>query len=412
MDVAASALTLSQAFGVEDRILHYVDGIFHPMGAAKGFVEVQDGKAFVSDTHGGSIRRGVEAVDTNGTVHVSAGTFTESVLVDKTVTLLGAQAGVDARGRVASESIITPAVGDETLALVNVTAPNVTIDGFTIDGDGSARWSAVARRRNGKQRCSWDCCRCRQCAGSQQSRDEYLPPRRSILGQCRVRADWWAGEPERAEVIGADVASPANSGDAILAFSDPTVTNNKVVTARTGITFIQVYAPNVTPISISGNEIDAINGITLNETSSSLPAITISGNTVTTDDGGVGLLLWSVGGALNATGNTFTGSGNGDIGVYGWTGTSTVPMNVTLTGGSITNYETGVYLTNDEATFGPALADTTVTLDGVLVLGGDTGVLVEDAGASAFAVNLGTYAIPRSPVPCPASFSMALWLSC
>ena len=59
---------------------------------------MQDGKAFVSDTHGGSIRRGVEAVDANGTVHVSAGTFTESVLVDKTVTLLGAQAGVDAAG--------------------------------------------------------------------------------------------------------------------------------------------------------------------------------------------------------------------------------------------------------------------------------------------------------------------------
>ena len=127
----------------------------------------------------------------------------------------------------------------------------------------------------------------------------------------------------------------------------------------------------------------------LNETSSSLPAITISGNTVTTDDGGVGLLLWSVGGALNASGNTFTGSGNGDIGVYGWTGTSTVPMNVTLTGGSITNYETGVHLTNDEATFGPALADTTVTLDGVSILGGDTGVFVEDAGASTFAVTLG-----------------------
>ncbi len=390
VDVAASALTLSQAFDVEDRILHYVDGIFHPMGAAKGFVEVQDGKTFVSDTHGGSIRRGVEAVDANGTVHVSAGTFTESVLVDKTVTLLGTQAGVDARGRVASESIITPAVGDEALALVNVTAPNVTIDGFTIDGDGPAPGGVLLLDGVTESNAA---------RGIVVDADNAQVLNNRVMNTYRRGVQFWvnaASAPigglvnqNELSVIGADVASPANSGDAILAFSDPTVTNNKVVTARTGITFIQVYAPNVTPISISGNEIDAINGIALNEMSSSLPAITISNNMVTTDDGGVGLLLWSVGGVLNATGNTFTGSGNGDIGVYGWTGTSTVPMNVALTGGSITNYETGVHLTNDEATFGPALADTTVTLDGVLILGGDTGVLVEDAGTSAFAVNLG-----------------------
>ncbi len=390
VDVAASALTLSQAFDVEDRILHYVDFLHPTHGAFKGFVEVQDGKAFVSDTHGGSIRRGVEAVDTNGTVHVSAGTFTESVLVDKTVTLLGAQAGVDARGRVAGESIITPAIGDEALALVNVTAHNVTINGFTIDGDGPAPDGVLlldgVTESNAARGIVVDA-----------NNAQVLNNR--VMNTYRRGVQFWVNaatapigglvNQNELSVIGADVASPANSGDAILAFSDPTVTNNKVVTARTGITLIQVYAPNVTPIAINGNEIDAINGIALNETSNSLPAITISGNTVTTSDGGVGLLLWSVGGVLNASGNTFTGSGNGDIGVYAWTGTSTVPMNVTLSGGSITNYDAGVHLTNDEATFGPALADTTVTLHGVSISGGDTGVLVEDAGASAFAVNLG-----------------------
>jgi hypothetical protein len=390
VDVAASALTLPQAFAVEDRILHYVD-LLHPThGAFKGFVEVQNGKAFVSDTHDGSIRRGVEVVDANGTVHVSAGTFTESVLVDKTVTLLGAQAGVDARGRAASESTITSPVADETLALVNITAPNVTIDGFTIDGDGPVAGGVPLLDGVTESNAA---------RGIVVDADNAQVLNNRVMNTYRRGVQFWvnaASAPigglvnqNELSVIGADVATPANSGDAILAFSDPTVTNNKVVTARTGITFIQVYAPNVTPISISGNEIDAINGIALNETSSSLPAITMSGNTVTTDDGGVGLLLWSVGGALNASGNSFTGSGNGDIGVYGWTGTSTVPMNVTLSGGSITNYETGVHLTNDEATFGPALADTTVTLDGVSISGGDTGLLVEDAGTSAFAVKLG-----------------------
>jgi len=46
--------------------------------------------------------------------------------VNKTLTLLGAQNGVDARGRVALESIVTDSQG------TRVTANNVVIDGFAI----------------------------------------------------------------------------------------------------------------------------------------------------------------------------------------------------------------------------------------------------------------------------------------
>ncbi len=68
------------------------------------------------------------------TVYVAGGTYNEQVVIDKTLTLLGAQAGVDARTRSAvSESIIDNACGP-----VQIEADNVTLDGFTIQGSTTA----------------------------------------------------------------------------------------------------------------------------------------------------------------------------------------------------------------------------------------------------------------------------------
>lgn len=75
----------------------------------------------------GSIADGIDAVVNGGFVNVSAGTYAEDVVINKTVTLTGAQAGVDARTRSgASESIVDGAF--QLLA----DADNVTIDGFSI----------------------------------------------------------------------------------------------------------------------------------------------------------------------------------------------------------------------------------------------------------------------------------------
>jgi len=60
---------------------------------------------------------------------VAAGTYNEQVTINRSLTLQGAQAGVDARGPRGAESIITNACGP-----VQIEANNVTIDGFTIQG--------------------------------------------------------------------------------------------------------------------------------------------------------------------------------------------------------------------------------------------------------------------------------------
>lgn len=74
-----------------------------------------------------SIQAAVNSVVTGGWIVVDDGTYTGNVVIDKALTLSGAQAGVDARGRSgASESVVNGAIQ----LLTN--ADNVTIDGFSL----------------------------------------------------------------------------------------------------------------------------------------------------------------------------------------------------------------------------------------------------------------------------------------
>lgn len=67
------------------------------------------------------------------TINVLAGTYTENVTITRTLTLNGAQVGVDARGRVASESIVTPLVAATPTILIAFNG-TVTINGFEFSG--------------------------------------------------------------------------------------------------------------------------------------------------------------------------------------------------------------------------------------------------------------------------------------
>jgi hypothetical protein len=79
-----------------------------------------------------NIQAAINKAAASDTIHVAAGVYVEApstgiLSVNKTLTLQGAQSGIDARSRVGPESIISVPKG------TYITASNVVIDGFTVE---------------------------------------------------------------------------------------------------------------------------------------------------------------------------------------------------------------------------------------------------------------------------------------
>lgn len=83
-------------------------------------------------TIGVSLAAAVAAATPGATLEVLPGTYAEAVTLTKLLTLHGAQAGVDACGRLAAESVIAPPAG-AAIVLTTGCAGSV-IDGFTLSG--------------------------------------------------------------------------------------------------------------------------------------------------------------------------------------------------------------------------------------------------------------------------------------
>jgi hypothetical protein len=88
-----------------------------------------------------SIQAAINAASPGDTILVCAGTYVENLVLNKDLTLKGAQAGVDARGRMTPESTITAAAG--TLLTLMTGSALSTIDGFTFLGGTRAIESAT-----------------------------------------------------------------------------------------------------------------------------------------------------------------------------------------------------------------------------------------------------------------------------
>lgn len=83
-----------------------------------------------------TIQHAVNTVSTGGTVVVAGGAYNEPVSIQRSMILQGSGAGTDARTRGAGgETVITAGAGTDGFTVSY--APNVTIDGFTFEGNAA-----------------------------------------------------------------------------------------------------------------------------------------------------------------------------------------------------------------------------------------------------------------------------------
>ena len=81
-----------------------------------------------------TISAAVAAANPGDTIEVCPGTYLEQVMINKTLTLKGAQAGFDARTRPFLPDPTTQSIIDHPCGPVQIEADNVTLDGFTVQG--------------------------------------------------------------------------------------------------------------------------------------------------------------------------------------------------------------------------------------------------------------------------------------
>jgi len=116
----------------------------------KGSIEILENRVMLaayivgSATAYSTIQAAVNAASVGATITVDPGTYAEQVTVSKSLTIDGAQAGIDAQsstrhsGLTAGESIVSGAVSSGThSSAFLIKANDVTIDGFTVQGETS-----------------------------------------------------------------------------------------------------------------------------------------------------------------------------------------------------------------------------------------------------------------------------------
>ena len=285
-----------------------------------------------------TIREGIDAVN-GSTVNVAAGTYAESIDVNvDNLTLLGPNTGIDPNGATPrnTEAVIQPTAWYG----IYVEAQNVTIDGFTIDGQATTDYGIYAYTGTGeggllltnnivKNIVTYGFLGWVQSGAP--SSDNLISknlfesiPGRSIVALWNYYADVVNNVVQHTAVgIYAENANQPESTGAV------EWKQNKISATRAGIWYNLVYG-TATPLTISDNIINVENN-----------------STGTRWDG---IWLTSLGGSVNPTisGNVITGASVTQltIGYHMWNNTTTATDGIVVQGGTVTDVDYGVWINN------------------------------------------------------------------
>jgi uncharacterized repeat protein (TIGR01451 family) len=341
------------------------------------------------------IQDGIDVAAASGaTVNVAAGTYAGNLTVNKSLTLLGANAGINPNtGTRGAETIVEPGPTSsyDTSSVILVTANNVTIDGFTVQGSianppmGQSAGSTLASGTTVYAAAGISNSSNVNTGGSAPSTTNIsgLTVQNNIVQdftQVGVYGDTSDYTPSTGNTITDNFITdiPNNGlggyyGEGVIIYDDfyAQITNNTITKVRTGIqTGNNAYSAGAYAPSISGNTVSAyVKGIYFNLQYDAATPFTISNNTITQADStvsptyNVGLLIQSIQGSVSSViqGNNISGF------LYGveFAGNNTTST-VTLQGGTLSNNGYGVWDTNNDYYY-PASYNTTAALSGVTI---------------------------------------------
>lgn len=283
----------------------------------------------------------VEQATDGDTVQVAAGSYVvdSPVILNKAVSLLGAQAGIDARHRnlpVSAETVITPSGSFPTAGappIIRMSAPGATVDGVTISGHSRA-------------------------AVQMMSASSGYTVRNSILAGNRLGIDLetTAVDPEPTLIEGNRFEAAGETRQEMGIYGDYTA-SDVTIRANSFVNHVNV------PINISGGERngDGPNRIQKN--------LLIEGNHFESERH---LILWTADG-VRIRGNTFTNGRTGGqaIAVQGGV------KNLEISGNLITNIADAGILFVDYYGDGP---NSSTVISGNTIIGANSTELTDSAG--------------------------------
>jgi hypothetical protein len=318
-----------------------------------------------------TIQDAVDDANANDVILVSAGTYTESlfVYVDG-LSLLGPNVGIDPNGLTprVTESVIKPT---EWYGIY-ITAANVTIDGFTLDGQGTCDYGIyayISGTGNGSHAVTNSIVKNITTMGfvgwvqsGTASSQNYITnnlfegiPGRAIVALWNYYANMTDNVIQNCGIglYAENAHQPESTG--VVEWK-----NNDISASRSGIWYNLAYG-TATPLTIKDNIID-----------------------IEDDPAGIrwdGMWLTSLGGSLNPiisgniiTGGTVTQQTNG---YHLWHITTTAANGITIEGGTVSNVDIGVFANNFEGYNSNGTGGAHVLVSGVNITPNATGVGVK-----------------------------------
>ncbi|MBL7822498.1 MAG: HYR domain-containing protein, partial [Saprospiraceae bacterium] len=343
-----------------------------------------------------TIQDAIDAASNGDVITVDAGTYAENIVVNKSLTIKGPKFGVDAclGARGTGEAIIMPATGSTaTIAgtgstSISVTAPNVTIDGFTIDGDNSSitnPFTAFGVNPDVDY-------------GIESTQDGLIVKNNIIQNVFQFGVALGStGGPSKQGVVQNNKIQRIPYWAAILLYDDyyADVQNNCVIDAWRGVQTnnFHLAAPSPGNVKISNNtftlqkvsiagdaDYEDVSGILINLHYQNASDFEVNNNTITNSSsvadrtGSSGVEFWSIQTAVgvNTSGNVISGF---ESGYQMWNCPTT--NTISVKDGSVTGSDYGVFANNYDG-YNSDAASSSYIVDGVDLLNTTTGIYVKD----------------------------------